>query len=481
MLVDQLLNQLLAVVGTRVDAMVGECHVWQFPGASDDFFNVDHRGDVAAAMANEHAHSGRLVGNIAHRRIGLPSDLGSARRGQEFHGPTGRGTGLHDRVGDVLGFLERPADEHTRPRSVQRHEFFGVGKSPTVQLDPQHLSLSLQRGAGFQSQREDHHVELFFDLLDPFVRIDQLQTLRVGHFVSARDKRSDVVHAQLLRPLAIAIEILAERPQVEEEDRHVDVRLVLLDQDGFLSGGHAADRRAVVVPTARVARADALDKGQPLGLLPVGRPHDVPGGRSRGREDSLELHVRDHVFGMAKPELAASLGIEGLEAGRKYHGPDVQLDRLFLLFVADGPRLADLGTQPALSGLQMHAVIRVDHRHAGRSLRVGQVDGWSGIETLVVGRQMGPQRRRSDLRQIDGAGRTDDLASSAPLTLVGQLVECGSNLPRGATAEHADRAAVHQVVADPNAQPAKDTLSLLFGLKRRGVHTEFGGQAGQFG
>ena len=163
-----------------------------------------------------------------------------------------------------LGSWNAPAHEHAGPRGVQRPELVGRGETPAVQHHAQPLGLLLQAGAGLQAEREHDHVELFLDLLHLGAGVDQAEVPRAGHFVVAGNEGTDVAHAQLvLRPIAVAVEILAEGPQVEEEDGDVQARLVLLGQDGFLGGGHAADRRAVVVVAAVVARADALDEGQP--------------------------------------------------------------------------------------------------------------------------------------------------------------------------------------------------------------------------
>ena len=70
------------VVGAGVGVALGDDDVGQFAGPLDDPLDVDHRGDVAAAMADEHADPRRLVGDVALRRIGLGAHAGAAGRGQ---------------------------------------------------------------------------------------------------------------------------------------------------------------------------------------------------------------------------------------------------------------------------------------------------------------------------------------------------------------------------------------------------------------
>ena len=70
------------VVGAGVGVVLGDDHVGQLAGPLDHPLHVDHRGDVAAAMADEHADPRRLVGDVALRRIGLGPHAGAAGRGQ---------------------------------------------------------------------------------------------------------------------------------------------------------------------------------------------------------------------------------------------------------------------------------------------------------------------------------------------------------------------------------------------------------------
>ena len=159
-------------------------------------------------------------------RILLGADQRAAGGREERHGAGGGGAGLHHGVGDVLGLLERAADEDAGPRRVQRPQFGGLGEAPLVQVDADAVRLATQRRARFEPERQDDHVELFFDLLEVRAEVRQREVLRVGHLERARDERAHVADALLvLGPFVVAVEILAERAQIQEENRDVQIRV----------------------------------------------------------------------------------------------------------------------------------------------------------------------------------------------------------------------------------------------------------------
>ena len=248
----------------------------------DHPLDVDHRGDVAAAMADEHAHARRLVGDVALRRIGL-----GPRPACRAPGPAGPWPGRPRALacitvsGMSLGSWNAPPT-NTPGRDVSS------GCSSLVWAKPQRFSTTSIRSACSRSvalgSRPSESTIMSNSSSVCFISgtgVDDAQVLRPRHLVGPRDERTEISHAQLLlRPLAVAVEVLAEGAQVEEEHGHVQPRHVLLGQDRFLGRGHAADRGAIVVVAARIARADALDERQPLGRLPVaGRA-----GRARGSD-----------------------------------------------------------------------------------------------------------------------------------------------------------------------------------------------------
>ncbi len=95
-------------------------------------------------MADEHADPRRLVAHLALGWIGLGPHAAAAGLGEQDHRPGGGRTGLHHRVGNVLGLLERAPHEDAGPGGVQRPELVGRGEAPAVQHHSQPLGLLLQ-------------------------------------------------------------------------------------------------------------------------------------------------------------------------------------------------------------------------------------------------------------------------------------------------------------------------------------------------
>jgi hypothetical protein len=65
---------------------------------------------------------------------------------------------------------------------------------------------------------------------------------------------------------------------------------MLLGDDGFFGGVHAANRGAII--PLRIARTHALDESDALGLLLVVGAKHAAGKRSGGGKDALELQSR---------------------------------------------------------------------------------------------------------------------------------------------------------------------------------------------
>ncbi len=370
--------------------------------------------------------------------------------------------------------------EHTRPRSLQRAQLLGLGESPAVQRHAQPFGLLADAGAGFQTKRQHDHVEFLLDLLHLRTRIHEPQIPGLGHFESAGDERPHVTDTDLLRPFAVAVKILAERTQIEEKDRHLQARLVLPGEDRLFGSRHAADRGTIVVAAGRIAGTDALKERQSLGGAAIGGPANVPLGRPGGGEHPLELHVGDDVGSEAEAEFAPPGGVECLEPGRKDDRADFEIAGLPALVVIDRARLADLCAESALAGTKMDAVVAVDHRHARRGLRMGQIDRGPGRQSLVIAGQVRLRPFHRDGGEIHGSGGADERAGPTHLALVGPLAEGRADLPPCSAAKKADRSAAHQLVASADAQPTKDALSLGRRLEGRRFDLQSGGKLRQF-
>ena len=130
------------------------------------------------------------------------------------------------------------------------------------------------------AHRQDDQVVFLGKLSVVLAEILDNQVPRARDFLDLRHARTDIAHAELLRPAVILLEALAEGAQVHEEDVALQTFAeMLFGDDGFFSGVHAADGGAVVA--VELPRTDALQEGDPLRLLLVEGP--AARGRSRVR------------------------------------------------------------------------------------------------------------------------------------------------------------------------------------------------------
>ena len=166
----------------------------------------------------------------------------------------------------------------------------------------------------------------------------------------------------------------------------------------MLGDVHAADLRAVLDALGRVARADALEEDDAFRFLAVGRADDLARRRPRGRGQALELQAVDHV----RDRPVAVLAVAGeprrlLLADRVERVPGGDDDRADLLgdervrlLEVDGSLAAGLFALAAGVlldalglGLEVGAVVAVDHRDVRHRLRERHVDRGPLPEALV--------------------------------------------------------------------------------------------------
>ncbi len=119
----------LGVLGAGEQVVFHVDHVGQRLGVFRQRRHVDDAADVDAAVADEHPDAGGVFrfdvlgcGRLPGLGLG-PADVpqGGAHR-------PGRGGGLHDRLGNVLGTLHGPADIDARPGGGHRREGRGGHK-----------------------------------------------------------------------------------------------------------------------------------------------------------------------------------------------------------------------------------------------------------------------------------------------------------------------------------------------------------------
>jgi hypothetical protein len=147
----------------------------------------------------------------------------------------------------------------------------------------------------------------------------------------------------------------------------------------------AADRGAVLLAKLAAAGAGALDKGQFLRFLQVGRTGDFAAVRSGSAGDAFEFQAGDYVGRLLVAVCGKAGRIDVLEAGGKNDSPDLIFQELRLLIEIDSPGLAGPGALLAFPSFQEEAVFRVDGIGRGNGLGIENINGFAGGQVLVVG------------------------------------------------------------------------------------------------
>ena len=167
---------------------------------------------------------------------------------------------------------------------------------------------------------------------------------------------------------------------------------------------HATDAATVRVSAANIARADALDVGDPPGTLAVRTPLEVTAGRAARVDEPLVLHGVDDVVEPAVAVLRDRSGVVHVQAGGDDDSAYVERNRLIFLLEVDRAALARLDALAlALAPRQQQAALLVDDGDARDRLHERNVGGTPGREVLVplVG---DPSRERAGLSAGVAAG-----------------------------------------------------------------------------
>ena len=190
----------------------------------------------------------------------------------------------------------------------------------------------------------------------------------------------DVVDSVLLDRSAVElVEVLSRGSHVDVEHVDLHIRVLVPDQHGVLCRVHTADFGTVGLALAgQIAGAHALDEGHGLGGLVVGEALQMALGGAGRIGQALELQGGDHIRALVVGILVELVQLNGVKAGRYHNGAVLSGNNLVLLLVVDGARRAHLLTDAAFSGLELDAMLTVDHRHVGDGLGEGGVDGASG-------------------------------------------------------------------------------------------------------
>jgi len=292
---------------------------------------------------------------------------GLAEQGHDLRrGPAG----LHHRLRDVLRRGKGPADKDARPVRRRRGKRLRPGKTVLVQIDPRSIGQFAGALGHLHAHREHDHIEAFRDQVSSGVQEGQQQVVG-GRILlergNAATPETDAV--AVAGPAEVLAVTLAEVAHVHHEDVGVQVRAMLLGNDGLLDRVHAADRGAVGV--LLVAGADALQPGDPLGLTAIGAALDVPVGGAGSREKPLELERGDHVGITPQPVLFVGGGVGDLVTGRQDECADLQGLLALDLIVVDGIGLAGVDAGEALrTEATLEATRGLLHGQFGRIARL---------------------------------------------------------------------------------------------------------------
>ena len=277
--------------------------------------------------------------------------------GKESDYLDGSGTRLGYRLGDILGTLSHTGQEDTCRGRLYGTELCVCFGKEIVVIDTcrEHrgdLSDTLVRLDGGS---ENDHIGLLHDLLV----VEHVDSLNNDGSVRLRDDLSDltlyIVNVILLDGSSVElVEVLTGSSYVDIEYRDVRVGPVILDEHRVLGGIHAAYLGAVRLTALVVAAAShALDKYDILGLLVVAHPLEVSACGTRSVHEALELDGCDDIGALVISVLAELVEIDDVKSGSHYDGTVLdRYDLVFLLVVYSLGR-TDLGTDAALSRLEI--------------------------------------------------------------------------------------------------------------------------------
>ena len=160
------------------------------------------------------------------------------------------------------------------------------------------------------------------------VQIPDVDVIGAGHRIDGVHPGADEPDPLLVPgPPVIFFEFFAVGAHIHEENRRIQGHFaVLLGDDRFFDGIHAAHRRAIaVVAVIHIPGTDALEPGDLGGFLVVRRPHHVAREGSGRGQDPLEFHPGDDIGELGVIIGAVAAGIVGLKAGRQDDRADVDI------------------------------------------------------------------------------------------------------------------------------------------------------------
>ena len=210
------------------------------------------------------------------------------------------------------------------------------------------------------------------------------------------------------------------------EDDRLGLGVVILGQDHLLLDVGAADRGAVAVSALEdLPGADAVNPGDLLGVLLVGRAQDLTLVRPGGTQKPLEVETGHHVLVLPVAVVAPQPGIEHPVARRQDDRPYLHDLLLRPLTQIDCVVLADALADGALLVLEVAAPV-IDVGDQRNGLREVDVDRLVVVELLV---ELVGDRDRAVLG-ADRTARADVLLDVPGLPFQGDLEVPGTALDR---------------------------------------------------
>ena len=340
------------ILGTGVEGVGVIDHAFHISHRIFHLVHIHHRTDVDAAMADKHAYA-RFIGVCFLFRIILMDNSLSPLLFQKSGGNAGGSGCLGHGFGDVLWPLEGAGNNHPVPVGGKGLKGLGFGKIIVIKLNTGNIGNAPGVTRRFKTHGQDNQVK-GFKLMAPFQGgVGQLQPVLPGGDISHFG--ADKFDAHGFGPLLGLVKLLALGTDIHVINSDINFRIMLLGHHGLLDRIHAADRGAVAVVTAKVTGADALDKGNSLGMPAIGKTLHLAHEGSGRSGHALEFKTGHHIRMAAVTEFCKRTLINLAKTGRQNDSTDIQLDLFGFLTEINRVALADRNADLAGVMLQVQA------------------------------------------------------------------------------------------------------------------------------
>ena len=190
--------------------------------------------------------------------------------------------------------------------------------------------------------------------------------------VHLRRLPAPVNHPLVLHPIVEFLVPLAKRPHVHVKHSDTGIRQPVPHQVRVLGRVHTAHTRAVRHAAVRVTGTHTLDEHDVFRLLPV--DNDLAHRGAGGRRQPLELDTRHHLWVHPVAELGLDARVDQIKASSHDDGIHVQVNKLVLLIIVNGIRLAEIRTRSTPVQRIVEAMLAINHRYLGHRLGKRNID-----------------------------------------------------------------------------------------------------------